>query len=120
MPDGTRQAFAGNTITNPNPTGLEVSFRVAQMQLSQPDNCDACSDDLTLQLLCSRVSIRTIARKFDVRIDWVQSEKQRIFGRFSFDRLLPSTYNAFDNMWDLNYAQNVTNGRNVLSADDSR
>jgi hypothetical protein len=51
-------------------------------------------------------------------MDWTKSEKQRIFGRFSFDRLFNSTFNAFGNMWDLNYAQNVTNGRNILLADD--
>ena len=60
----------------------------------------------------------TTAQRFDIRIDWAKSEKQRIFGRFSFDRLFTSTFNAFGNMWDLNYAQNVTNGRNVLIADD--
>jgi hypothetical protein len=51
-------------------------------------------------------------------MDWTKSEKQRIFGRFSFDRLFNSTFNAFGNMWDLNYAQNVTNGRNILLGDD--
>ncbi len=61
----------------------------------------------------------TTAQRFDIRVDWTQSEKQRIFGRFSFDRLFTSTYNAFGNEWDLNYAQNVTNGRNILLADDS-
>ncbi len=60
----------------------------------------------------------TTAHSFDIRMDWAQSEKQRIFGRFSFDRLFTSTFNAFGNMWDLNYAQNITNGRNILLADD--
>ena len=60
----------------------------------------------------------TDAQRFDIRVDWIKSEKQRIFGRFSFDRLFTSTFNAFGNMWDLNYAQNVTNGRNFLLADD--
>ena len=46
------------------------------------------------------------------------SDKQRIFGRFSFDRLFFSLFNAFGNMYDLNYAQNTTNGRNFLLADD--
>ena len=48
---------------------------------------------------------------------WTMSEKQRIFGRFSF---ADSTVrlNAFGNMWDLFYAQNITNARNVLLADD--
>ena len=70
------------------------------------------------QSLSSRASIRLKAHRFDVRVDWMQSEKQRIFGRFSYDQLFFSLFNAFDNMWDLNYAQNATNGRNVLLADD--
>ena len=60
----------------------------------------------------------TTAQRFDIRMDWDKSEKQRIFGRFSFDRLFTSTFNAFNSMWDLNYAQNVTNGRNILLGDD--
>jgi Carboxypeptidase regulatory-like domain len=60
----------------------------------------------------------TTAQRFDIRIDWAKSEKQRIFGRFSFDRLFTSGVNAFHNAWDLNYAQNVTNGRNFILADD--
>ena len=60
----------------------------------------------------------TTAQKFDVRIDYAKGEKQRIFGRFSFARLFTAGVNAFNNPWDLNYAQNVTNGRNILVADD--
>ena len=60
----------------------------------------------------------TRAHRFDVRVDWNQSERQRIFTRFSYDRLFFSTFNAFNSMWDLNYAQNVTNGRNILVTDD--
>ena len=52
-------------------------------------------------------------------MDYYKSEKQRIFGRFSFDRARSlATFNAFNNMWDPNYAQNVTNGRNVIIGDD--
>jgi two-component system OmpR family response regulator len=44
---------------------------------------------------------------------------QRIFGRFSYDRLFFSQANVFPAPgWDINYAQNVTNGRNILLADD--
>jgi hypothetical protein len=60
----------------------------------------------------------TTAQKFDVRMDYYLGDKQRIFGRFSFDRLFSSGVNAFNNMWDLNYAQNITNGRNFLIGDD--
>ena len=46
------------------------------------------------------------------------SEKQRIFTRFSYDHLFFSTANVFPSGWDLDYAQNMTNGRNILVADD--
>ncbi|MGA7245446.1 MAG: carboxypeptidase regulatory-like domain-containing protein [Terracidiphilus sp.] len=116
-PDGTRQAFANNTITNPNPTALKFLSNFPKCNYPNPTTCDASSDDVSLNYFAPGLD-PTSAQRFDVRMDWVQSEKQRIFGRLSFDRLFTSTYNAFHNMWDLNYAQNVTNGRNVLLADD--
>lgn len=112
---GTRQPFAGNKITTINPTGQK--FLSEMPKCNYPSNCDASSDDLTPNFYAPGLD-PTTAKRFDVRLDWAQSEKQRIFGRFSFDRLFNSTYNAFGNMWDLNYAQNVTNGRNILVADD--
>jgi hypothetical protein len=51
-------------------------------------------------------------------MDYYAGEKQRIFGRFSFDRLFTSGVNAFNNPWDLDYAQNITNGRNFIIGDD--
>jgi hypothetical protein len=60
----------------------------------------------------------TTAQKFDIRMDYYLSEKQHLFGRFSFERLYLAGVNAFDNAWDANYAQNITNGRNILLADD--
>jgi hypothetical protein len=114
-PDGTRQPFAGNKIPNPNPTGLKFLSQMPKCNLGP--NCDVSSDDLSFNFFQPGLDPNK-ARKFDVRIDWAQSEKQRIFGRFSYDRLQLSTFNAFGNMWDLNYAQNVTNGRDVLLADD--
>ncbi len=116
-PDGTRQAFANNTITNPNPTALKFLSNFPKCNYPNPTTCDASSDDVSLNYFAPGLD-PTSAQRFDIRMDWVQSEKQRIFGRLSFDRLFTSTYNAFHNMWDLNYAQNVTNGRNVLLADD--
>jgi hypothetical protein len=59
------------------------------------------------------------AHRFDVRVDWDKSEKQRIFTRFSYDRLFFTQANVFPPPgWDINFAQNLTNGRNVLVADD--
>jgi hypothetical protein len=116
---GTRQQIANNKIVSPNPTALKFLSEMPKCNLSNVPGiaCDQQSDDLTPNFYLPGLD-PTTAQKFDVRIDWAKSEKQRIFGRFSFDRLFTSTFNSFGNMWDLNYAQNVTNGRNVLLADD--
>src|SRR6201998_4330970 len=116
-PDGTRQAFANNKITNPNPIALKFLSEFPKCNYPNPTTCDASSDDESLNYFAPGLD-PTSAPRFYIRMDWVRRQKQRIFGRFSFDRLFTSTYNAFHNMWDLNYAQNVTNGRNVLLADD--
>ncbi|HKF49494.1 MAG TPA: carboxypeptidase regulatory-like domain-containing protein [Terracidiphilus sp.] len=113
--DGTRQPFAGNIIPNPNPTGLKFLSEMPKCNVGA--SCDTAGDGAINNFFKPGLD-PTTAHKFDIRIDWMQSEKQRIFGRFSFDRLFLATFNAFGNMWDLNYAQNVTNGRNILLADD--
>jgi hypothetical protein len=113
---GTRQPFANNTITNPNPIGVKFLSEMPKCNVN-PSSCDTDPNG-TLNNFFAPGLDPTTAQKFDVRVDWAKSEAQRIFGRFSFDRLFTSTFNAFNNMWDLNYAQNVTNGRNVLLADD--
>jgi hypothetical protein len=116
---GTRQPIPNNKIATPNPIALKFLSEMPKCNLEQTSGvpCDSQSDDLTPNFFLPGLD-PTKAQKFDVRIDWAKSEKQRIFGRFSFDRLFTSTFNAFGNMWDLNYAQNITNGRNVLLADD--
>lgn len=116
-PDGTRQAFANNVISNPNPIALKYLSEFPKCNVNTNGDCDSATDGAVNNLYLPGLD-PTTAQRFDIRMDWAQSEKQRIFGRFSFDRLFTSTYNAFGNMWDLNYAQNVTNGRNVLLADD--
>ena len=114
-PDGTRQAFAGNIISNPNPIALKYLSEFPKCNVGA--SCDSDPNGTVNNLYLPGVD-PTTAQRFDVRMDWVKSEKQRIFGRFSFDRLFTSTFNAFGNMWDLNYAQNITNGRNILVGDD--
>jgi len=114
---GTRQPFVNNKIANPNPVGTKFLSEYPKCNYPSPSTCDTSSDDTAYNFFKPGLD-PTTAQRFDVRIDWAKSEKQRIFGRFSFDRLFNSTYNAFGNMWDLNYAQNVTNGRNILIADD--
>lgn len=119
LPDGTRQPFANNTIANPSPIAEKFLSEMPKCNLSNVPgvSCDQGSDDLTPNFFMPGLD-PTRAQKFDVRIDWDKSERQRIFGRFSFDRLFTSTFNSFGNAYDLNYAQNVTNGRNILLADD--
>ena len=60
------------------------------------------------------------AQKFDVRLDYYAGEKQRIFGRFSFDRANFGNSDLYgaSNMYDPLYYVNITNGRNILVADD--
>jgi hypothetical protein len=116
---GTRQPVAGNKIVNPSPIALKFLSEMPTCNVSNVPGvaCDQQSDDVTYNYFKPGLD-PTTAQRFDIRMDWTKSDKQRIFGRFSFDRLFNSTFNAFGNMWDLNYAQNVTNGRNVLLADD--
>lgn len=115
---GTRQPFANNIITNPNPIGLKFLSEMPKCNMDV--NGVPCDTDGSgaLNNFYKAGLDPTTAQHFDVRVDWAQSDKQKIFGRFSFARSFLSTFNAFDNMWDLNYAQNVTNGRNILLADD--
>jgi hypothetical protein len=117
--DGTRQAVPGNIITTPNSIATKFLAEMPKCNLSNVNGvpCDSQSDDLDPNFFLPGLD-PTDFKKFDVRIDWTQSERQRIFGRFSFDRHTQSTFNSFGNMWDLNYAQNVTNARNILVADD--
>jgi len=116
---GTRQPIAGNKILSPNATSSKFLSEMPKCNVSNISGvpCDTASNDVTYNYFDPGLD-PTTAQRFDVRVDWSKSDKQRLFGRFSFDRLFNSTYNAFGNMWDLNYAQNVTNGRNILLADD--
>ena len=115
--DGTRQPFPGNIITNPNPVALKFLSMFPKCNYPDPTTCDAATQDVVNNFYAPGLDPRR-AHRFDVRLDWNQSARQRIFTRFSYDHLFFSGANAFNNMWDLNYAQNVTNGRNILLADD--
>ena len=120
-PDGTRQAIAGNKIASPNPIALKYLSMFPKCNYPSPSSCDTAGTgspygDVNNVFLPGLDP--SSAQRFDVRIDFDKSERQRIFGRFSFDRTLNATFNALGNMWDPNYAQNITNGRNILVADD--
>src|SRR5579862_6228752 len=116
-PDGTRQPFPGNIITNPNPIGLLYLSKMPHCNYPDPVSCDAATSDFEDNYQVPGLDPFR-GHRFDVRVDWAKSEKQRIFTRFSYDKLKFSTANVFPSGWDLDYAQNTTNGRNVLVADD--
>ena len=118
---GTRQPLLGNKIANPNPIALKYLSMFPKCNTPSPSTCEAATaaspygaiNNLYLPGLDP-----TTGQKFDVRMDYYLNEMQRIFGRFSFTRTLNATFNAFGNMWDPFYAQNVTNARNVIVGDD--
>jgi Carboxypeptidase regulatory-like domain len=60
------------------------------------------------------------AQKFDIRMDGYRGQKQHIYGRFSFARLLLADADLYGsaNIYDPNYYHIVTNARNFLLADD--
>ena len=116
-PDGTRQPFPNNVITNPNPIAVKFLSNFPKCNMPNPSTCDSDTTGAVNNLYVPGVDPSS-AQKFDVRLDLDMSEKQHIFGRFSFARLSSSLVNAFNNMWDPFYAQNITNARNILLADD--
>jgi len=117
-PGNCRQAFTGNIITNPNPIALLFLQNMPKCNFPSPSTCDQATSDVSPNFGLPGMDPFK-GHRFDVRVDWNASEKQRIFTRFSYDKLIFATANVFPSPgWDLNYAQNVTNGRNALIADD--
>lgn len=115
--DGTRQPFPGNIIPNPNPIGLLYLSKMPHCNYPDPVSCDQATSDFENNYQVPGLDPFR-GHRFDVRVDWAKSERQRIFTRFSYDKLKFSTANVFPSGWDIDYAQNTTNGRNVLVADD--
>ena len=113
-----RQQFPGNVIPNPNPIGLLFLANMPHCNFPSPSTCDSATSDVLDNFQLPGLDPFK-AHRFDVRVDWNASEKQRIFTRFSYDKLTFSTANVFPAPgWDPNYAQNTTNARNVIVADD--
>jgi hypothetical protein len=118
QPDGTRTPFPGNIIPNPNPIGLLFLSNMPKCNYPNPSTCDQATYDVSPNFALPGLDPFN-AHRFDVRVDWAKSERQRIFSRFSYDKLIFSTANVFPSPgWDPDYALNVTNGRNILVADD--
>ncbi|HXW91432.1 MAG TPA: carboxypeptidase-like regulatory domain-containing protein [Terriglobales bacterium] len=117
LPNGNRQPFPGNKIPNPNPLGLLFLGMMPQCNLPNPTTCQSATTDVVNNFGLPGLD-PFHAQRFDVRLDWDKSERQRIFTRFSYDRLNFATANVFPSGWDQDYAENTTNARNVIVADD--
>src|ERR1700677_119961 len=113
-----RQPFPGNIIPNPNPIGLLFLSNMPKCNIPSPTTCDSATSDVQNNFGLPGLDPYH-AHRFDIQLDWAKSERQRIFTRFSYDRIIFSTANVFPSPgWDPNFAQNTTNGRNILIADD--
>jgi len=115
-----RQPFPGNKIptTSLNPIGFLYLSKMPNCNYPNPSTCDSATSDVSPNFALPGLDPFK-GHRFDARVDWVASEKQRIFTRFSYDKLAFSTANVFPPPgWDLDYALNRTNGRNALVADD--
>jgi hypothetical protein len=107
-------SYPGLTL---NPTAVAMLSHFPKCNYPNPSSCDADTgnhiDNFQLPGLDP-----TTAQRFDVRVDYYRSERQRLFSRFSFARLSTAGVNAFGNDWDPDYAQNITNARNFIIGDD--
>jgi hypothetical protein len=113
--DGTRQPFAGNKIPSADLNSIALQFA---QQFPKPNNPGIAGNPYHPNNYIVPGLDPLTSHKFDIRIDYHLNDKQSIFGRFSYDRLFFSNANFFNNDYDSFYFQNVTNGRNVLLADD--
>ena len=111
--DGTRQAFAGNKIILPPTRPPSNFFPRCPNAISAPT---ATRPLTTLPSTSfSLESIRTMRANSMFASTGSRAQSSASSAASLSTACLLSTFNAFGNMWDLNYAQNVTNGRNVLS-----
>lgn len=113
QPDGTRAPFAGNVIPKGDLNPIALLFA---SKYPLPNN--AGEGPYHVNNFTSSGLDPNNAHKFDVRLDYTPSEKQRIFGRFSWDNLFFSNANLYGSEYYPLYYQNVTHGRNILLADD--
>ncbi|MGB8009895.1 MAG: TonB-dependent receptor [Terriglobales bacterium] len=121
-PDGTRQPFPGNVLTNYpgltlNPTAVAFLSHFPKCNFPSPATCDSDTGNHLNNFQLPGLDPIT-AQRFDIRMDFYKSEKQRLFARFSFARQSQAGVNAFNNDWDAYYAQNVSNARNFIVGDD--
>lgn len=113
-PDKTRQAFANGIIPKGDLNPIALLFA---SKFPLPNRAGDGPPFHTNNYFASGLDPNK-AHKFDVRMDYILSQKQRLFGRFSFDKLYFGNANLYGNEYDPLYYVNVTNGRNVLIGDD--
>ena len=113
--NGNRQPFSGNVIPPGDLNPIALNFT---QQFPMPNSPEVGPYHLN-NYFASGLQPNN-AQKFDIRMDYNLSAKQHIFGRFSFDRNKFGNVDLYgaSNIYDPNYYQNITNGRNILIADD--
>ncbi|MGB9492494.1 MAG: carboxypeptidase-like regulatory domain-containing protein, partial [Terriglobales bacterium] len=121
-PDGTRQPFPGNIMTNypgftVNPIAVQFFNHIPKCNYPNPSTCDSATGEHLYNFQEPGLDPLT-AQRFDIRTDFYKGEKQRFFSRFSFAKTTQKGVNAFNNDWDADYAQNITNARNFIIGDD--
>jgi len=128
-PNGTRNEFPTHNLltsyidptTGTNlvlsPIALKMLSMFPKCNYPNPTTCDSAVDQHFGNLHVPGLD-PTKAHRFDVRLDYYMSEKQRFFTRFSYGRSFNASVHAFSNGWDPYYAQNITNGRNFIIGDD--
>ena len=124
-PDGTRQEFPTHNVitsyTPLNPTAVAFLSHFPKCNYPNPATCDTVVDPNNPYHL-NNFQLPGLdpitAHRFDIRVDYDKSDKQRLFSRFSYARTTVAGVNAFNNEWDPNYAQNITNARNFIMGDD--
>lgn len=119
QPNGTRQPFSDQGVPNVIPQAdLDpIALKYAQQY---PKANRAGVGPYHLNNYFGSGLDPNNAQKFDIRIDGYRGQKQHIFGRFSFARLLWGSADLYgaNNIYDPLYYQTVTNARNFLLADD--
>ena len=115
LPSGQRQAFSGNQIPQGDLNPIALNYGP---QFPQPNTAGVGPYHLN-NYSASGLDPND-AQKFDIRMDGYRGQKQHIYGRFSFARLLLANADLYgsSDIYDPYYYNIVTNARNVLLADD--
>ncbi|MGA7521738.1 MAG: carboxypeptidase regulatory-like domain-containing protein [Acidobacteriaceae bacterium] len=115
LPNGQRQAFSGNKIPQGDLNQIALNYGP---QLPAPNAVGI--GPYHLNNYSGSGLDPNDAQKFDIRLDGYRGQKQHIYGRFSFARLLLANADLYgsSDIYDPYYYHIVTNARNFLLADD--